>query len=312
MKLHSEMTADGGDAGGGGAPAESGESSGTVASANSGDWLASVPEDWHQQLLGPDADESRINTLQRTPDLKTLATRFVDAQDQIRRGQIEPLQPPGEGATAEQWVEYRERIGIPGEPAEYEQSLDAGLALGDEDKAILDRVFEAAHSNNVPAAAMSPMVSAFLQARESAIETEMTKQEQYRADATAALKSTWGGGFQQNVNMIKSVLIDSLPEALRESFEHAVLPDGRKVFNSPEVMVAMADWARRINPAATVVPNSGNPAKDMNSEIAELEGRMGDDDWFKDNAAQQRYRDLISARAAMNGEQLDDDEYDDH
>ena len=58
----------------------------------------------------------------------------------------------------------------------------------------------------------------------------------------------------------------------------------------------MADWARKLNPAATVVPNNANPMQAIESEIAGLEDKMGTDEWFKDEAAQQRYRDLISAR----------------
>lgn len=281
---------------------------GLPAAAGNADWLSTVPEDWQSQLLGEGAEESHLNTLRRAPDLKVLARNYVDSQDQIRRGQIEPLQPPGEEADEAQWGDYRTRLGIPTEAADYETTLDDGLQLGDEDKSMLGKVFEAAHANNVPSSAMAPMVNAFLAARETLFETESTKQEQYRIDATAALKSTWGGSFTQNINLIRQVLIGSLPEAVREGFEHAVLPDGRKVFNSPEILVAMADWARRINPAATVVPTSGNPMKTMDDEIAALEARMGDDDWFTDVKANTRYRELLEARAAMNGEQLDVDE----
>ena len=122
------------------------------------------------------------------------------------------------------------------------------------------------------------------------------QQEGYRKEADAQVRSAWKGDYEVNKNLIVSTLINSLPEVVREDFAHATLADGRKVMNSPEMLIALADWARQMNPAATVVPNNANPMQAISNEIDELQARMGEDGWHKDKAAQDRYMQLIEAR----------------
>jgi hypothetical protein len=112
------------------------------------------------------------------------------------------------------------------------------------------------------------------------------------------LKEAWGGDFTTNNNMVQG-LVNQLPESIKDAFKNARLPDGKAIFNSPEIMVAMADWARKINPSATVVPNSANPMQTINDEIKALEGQMGTPEWYKDKDAQKRYQDLITAKEGM-------------
>ena len=64
-------------------------------------------------------------------------------------------------------------------------------------------------------------------------------------------------------------------------------------------MVFFADIARKLNPAGTVVPNSNNPTQAISDEIAKLEGRMGEDEWYKDQESQTRLQELYTAREAM-------------
>ena len=233
------------------------------------------------------------------PDFNAFTKNYFESQNKIRTGQIEPLQAPGEDATPEQVTEYRTLMGVPETVDGYEVQLADGLVVGERDKPIMTAVYEAAHAANVPTAAVTHLANAMFHAREVEAQSAAAQQEQHKVDAVSVLKDTWKGDYNGNIGVITNVIINSLPEAVREQFTNAVMPDGRALFNSPEVLVAMADWARKIDPAATLVPNSPNAVKTMDNEIKALEDRMGTSEWFKDQAAQDRYQELVAAKQRM-------------
>ena len=220
------------------------------------------------------------------------------AQDKLRSGQIEAAALPTEESNEEQWAEYREEQGIPTKAEDYAVDLADGLVLGDEDQEILDIVYPVAHEMNVPAETVSKLVNAMLTGQAQQFHQMEIEQEGYKNEAVAQLKSAWKGEYDTNVNIVTGTILNSLPESVREEFAHATLADGRKVFNSPEVMIAMAEWGRAINPSATVVANSANPMKAMDDEIKDMETRMREDsvEWHRDQPANDRYIQLIQAR----------------
>jgi hypothetical protein len=275
----------------------SGDVGGGPADQTPANYFKSVPDDWRQQIAGE--DKAKLNQLQRLGDFGAFADTYFESQNKIRSGQIGALQAPGEDATPEELTEYRDAIGVPATADAYEMTLTDGLVIGEADQPMMTAVYEAAHAANVPTAQVNAMANALFKAREIESQTLATKQEQYRVDATQVLKQTWANGYTTNMSMISNVIINSLPEAVREQFTNAVMPDGRALLNSPEVLVAMADWARKIDPAATVVTNDPNPAKTIDNELKALKAKMGTSEWFKDEAAQQRYRDLLDAKEKM-------------
>jgi hypothetical protein len=243
----------------------------------------------------PDFDK-RLKQLDRVSDFPTLAKNYFEAQDRIRKGEISSGLP--ENATDTQVAEWREANGVPQTADAYELQLEEGLVLGEDDTRIMVDVFNAAHAFNIPAAAMSEMTNAMLKSRQVEAEAIVSQDGIDAQTTTRQIKEAWGGDYQTNINIITN-LTEQLPESVRDAFRGARMADGRLMFNSPEVMVAMADWARKLNPSATVVPNANNPVQSINDEIKTLEARMGDDDWHRDKEAQKRYTDLIDARAAM-------------
>ena len=284
--------ADAGDAGDGAA-----DTGGAAPAAAPVRYFDSTPEDWREQIAGDDT--AQLNQLKRMPDFNAFTKNYFESQNKIRTGQIEPLQAPGEDATPEQVTEYRTLMGVPETVDGYEVQLADGLVVGERDKPIMTAVYEAAHAANVPTAAVTHLANAMFHAREVEAQSAAAQQEQHKVDAVSVLKDTWKGDYNGNIGVITNVIINSLPEAVREQFTNAVMPDGRALFNSPEVLVAMADWARKIDPAATLVPNSPNAVKTMDNEIKALEDRMGTSEWFKDQAAQDRYQELVAAKQRM-------------
>jgi len=315
--------ASGGDAGAGGdgsgdagAAGDSGAASGDAgdgsasgaASGDNGDGAASnyfgtMPEDWRKQAVtsmgyAEDSDDytKAMKQLDRVSDMGVFTKNYLSAQEKIRTGEISNGLP--ENATEEQIADYREANGVPATAADYQLTLDEGLVLGKGDEKIMGGIYEIAHASNVSSEVMSQMTNAMLVGRQAEADERLTQDGIDQQTTNQQLKDTWGGDLTANVNMV-SGLVALLPESVKEQFENARLPSGKAIFNSPEMMIAMADWARKINPSATVVPNSSNPVADINSELASLKAKMGTSEWSKDKEGQARYMALLTAKENM-------------
>lgn len=268
-------------------------------------YFQKMPDDWRVQALNSmgltegDEFDKRKGQMERHTDFASFAKSGFDAQDRIRKGEISNGLP--ENATDEQMAEWREANGVPAEAGGYELSLDEGLVLGEADERIISGVYDVAHAGNVPAETMSALTNAMLKGRQAEAEAMVAQDGVDKQTTDRQLKEAWSGDFETNVNMVKG-LINQLPETVRDAFGSARMPDGKAVFNSPEIMVAMADWSRKLNPAATVVPNSSNPVASINDEIKSLEDRMGEPGWHKDTGAQERLLKLYSAREDMSNQ----------
>lgn len=266
------------------------------------DYFSTAPEDWRSQMLtkagykeGEDFDKA-MKQLDRVSDMGGLAKNYLEAQSKIRAGEISDGLP--ENPTDEQMANWREAHGIPQAPEEYSLSLDEGLELTEGDDEAMKEVFQIAHSNNVAPDAVNGIINSLLKYDQSKVNERISQDGIDKQMTDKQLKEAWAGDYSTNLNMIKG-LVNQLPADIKEDFEGARMPDGTGVFNNPSVMVAMAEWARKINPAATVVPNSSNPMQTMNDEITALESRMGESGWHKDIDAQTRYQSLITAKEQM-------------
>ncbi len=298
----------GGDGdGGGGDGGAGGDSGGDGGGDGDGggviDFFGTVPDDWRTQALvkaGFEAESEDFSKgmkqLERVSDFGVFTKNYLSAQDKIRTGMISTGLP--ENATEDQISEYREANGVPATAEDYNVQLDDGLVLGEADNRIMGPIFELAHAANISGDTMSAMTNAMLTGRAVEADARLSQDGIDTQQTTSQLKEAWGGDFEVNNNAVKR-LVNKLPESVKENFMNARFPDGRAIFNSPEVMVAMAEWERAIDPAGTVVPNSANSVQAMTDEIAALEARMGDDDWHKDIEANKRLEDLYTAQERM-------------
>lgn len=258
-------------------------------------WTKTAPADWREQIAN--GDEKKLNQLKRIKDFDTFSENYFNAQEKIRSGEIKSGLP--ENPTDEQVAAYRESLGVPQKPEEYNLQLEEGVVLGEADKRIMASIFPIAHKYNVPAAVLSELTNQMLKGQEGQL-AEMEQQDglDYQT-AERQLRDTWRHDYDMNVNVVKGML-NSLPESVRGVFMDSRMADGRLMFNSPEVMNFFADVARTVNPAATVVPNgTGNPVQAINDRIADLEKRMGTKEWFSDLDAQDDYQKLVDARRQM-------------
>lgn len=263
----------------------------------------SLPETWRNDLvnaleLEDDAAGKRLTQLERVPDFKTLTKNYFESQDKIREG-IKPIGLP-ENATDEQLVAYREANGVPSTVDDYATGIDEGLVLGEMDTRIMGEVYKIAHAENVSSSTMAKLTNGMLNARIAEEDLQLNQDGIDTQTTQRQLKDAWGADYQTNLNMMKG-LTNQLPESVREDFLNARLANGQALFNSPEFAIFMADIARKINPAGTVVPNSNNPTQAISDEIKNLEKKMSDDPdaWHKDKDSQQRLMALYDADDKM-------------
>jgi len=263
---------------------------------------APAATDWREerlQALGLEAGSEdytkRLNQLKRFTDEGSVVKSLFEAQDKIRKGEVSNGLP--ENATDEQLAEYRKANGIPASAEEYVTS--EGLVLGEADTRIMGAVHEVALANNIPAEAMAGLTDAMMKAREVEDKARTQQDGVDRQACERALTETWGQEMATNKNMINGML-NQLPADVKDGLAGARMPDGSGVFNNPSILMAFSDWARKLNPAATVVDgSSSNPVGDINTELKALEAQMGTEEWASNKEGQARYLKLTEARQNM-------------
>ena len=267
-------------------------------------WLESRPDDWREQYAVDGEGkphEGKLKFFQRYADPIASANAHYEADQKIRKGEIEAAKAPDEHSTEEEWATFRTENDIPATAEEYAVKLDDGLVLGEADKEILEAVYPVAHAANLSSGVMSNLTNSLMEAQQKQFHAEEIQQTKWKDEAVAQLKTTWRGDYDTNVNLIQNKIVGALPEAIQEAFEHSVMADGRKMFNTPEVLIEMANWARKLSPSGAVVPNAANPMQAIDTEIAGYEKRMSEDSvaWHKDKAANDRYMQLLNARTEI-------------
>jgi len=91
-------------------------------------------------------------------------------------------------------------------------------------------------------------------------------------------------------------MLGQMPQETRELLEFGTLADGSPLTSNPAIVSWLVQKEREANPVATSVPSNSGTIATVEAEIKQLESRMGTREWYKDNAAQARYRELVTSR----------------
>ncbi len=251
--------------------------------------------DWRKDFAGD--DEKMMKRLGRYSTQNDMMKAGLEAQDQLRTTRSTALP---ENATDEQLAEYREQNGIPATFGEYDLTLTDGLVVGEDDKALVDGVLEAMHGANATNAQVQAVLNSYYASQEASIAAVEEQDNTDRGTALEALKEEWGPDYHSNKNALAAI-VNQIPEGAREQFTNARMADGSALMNNPEMLMFLADMSRKTNPAATVVPNSSDPAGAIKGELATIEALMAADSpkYWKDEAMQSRYRELLTAQEGM-------------
>lgn len=261
--------------------------------APAGDW----PSDW--TLKAAKGDEKVAKQLGRYASPVAMAEALIAAQNRIRSGDLKSALP--KDPKPEELAQWRKDNGIPETHDKYDLKFDSGLVIGKEDRPVIDGFLKSAHVANMAPGQVKGAIEWYYAEQERQTEARVQRDEQERIKCLDALNGEWGTNFRPNVNAIEGVL-QKFPEDVRDLMKGARLADGTGMFNHPSVMRTFAAVALELNPAMTLVPNTGGDSmKNVEGRIKEIEGVMAKDRkaYNKDEKMQEEYRTLLGARQKM-------------
>lgn len=238
--------------------------------------------DWRREFAGE--DEKFLNHLSKFNSPKDVAKLSFDFRQKLSSGEYKRNVPfPAEG-TPEEQAEWRSENGIPEAPDKY--SLPDGVVFGEDDQPIVKSFLEAMHKSNVPEGAAKEAIKWYHQAQEQTAVRMAEEAKMQKAQTEESLRGEWGAEYrpimQMTENFVKTRFGDIMGEALLQS--------------SPEVVKELASIARELNPAATLVPNSSNPLKGVQDQIAQYRAEMKNPDkWAKNTQGQKHLIELLAA-----------------
>lgn len=249
-------------------------------------------ENWRNEMSG--GDEKVEKRLGRYNSITDVGKALIEAQDKIRRGEAKSLP---ENPSDEQVAKWREENGIP----ESWDKYDLGeTQINDDMKSIVESLLQVAHQKNIKSEDVNDFIAPLLAAEENRIKAENESDELDRQDVENTMREAWKTDYQSNKNAIDN-LLSTIPEDVRGLFISGRLANGKAILNDPGMLSFLADTARAINPAATVVPNVADPVAAIDDEIASLEKMMGNrqsEYWKgpKSERLQSRYRELLETK----------------
>ena len=251
---------------------------------------AGLDADWRDGIAGDDAKFK--STLERYSTPADLGNAFREQRATISSGNYNL--EPAEGADDETIAAYREANGIPAEAAGYMDNLPEGLVIGEQDAEYMGDFMGVLHGLHAPpkyAHAVIEWYNGFSEQVQDEMAAEDATQHQ---EAEGQLRSDWGTDFQVNMNLITSFL-DNFGEKAKEQMMNGRYPDGRAFMNDPDVLKAIAQVQRTLNPITQMTPPGGDPMQTLKDEKAGLEKFMREhrDEYFKDQAKQDRLGELI-------------------
>lgn len=243
------------------------------------DW----PTDWRQKASG--GDEKILKQLERYNSPADVSKALLELRGKLSSGEYKRnVAPPVDDAEA--MKVWRAENGIPESPEGYEVKLGDGIVMGDDDKPYVDEFVKSMHAKNMPPSAVNEALNAYftMQNRQAA---EMVKEDRaFQQKTEEALRQEWGHEYLPNYNMAK----EFATQRFGAEVGAAILQAG------PDAVKAVASIAREINPAMTLVPNSANPNQAIADELKTLQGKIGTPEWFRNEAMQKRYTDLVAAQ----------------
>lgn len=257
-----------------------------------------LPQNWRELLAGDDKDA--LTALGRITDPKSLGKSFVEMRKQLSKAQKAELP---KDATPEQVTEYRKANGIPEKADGYLAGLPKDVTFSDEQKPMVGKFTESMLALNTPPQYVHAALAAYKQVEADTQENVRVANEQAAVVGREALIEEWGSNaeFKANIGAIENMKA-GWPKEVREAFDQSRGPDGLNIWNRPDVVKAMAQLARDLNPASTVVPGYGaEQTKALGTEIETIEKTMRDtpDKYWGDVKMQRRYGELLGAREAL-------------
>lgn len=258
------------------------------------------PTNWREQYSKEDA--KKLEKLQRYQSPEAALDAMFAAQQRISSGELKPVLK--KDATPEQLADWRKAHGVPQTPGQYELQ---GVAIEESEKPMFEELFKSAHETNQSHDQVAATAKAWGLIRAKAFEAQAEKDRSLASSSEDALRAEWGPEYKRNINLVHSLLDGQASPRMKDSLLSGRLADGTPVGSSPAALKMLLGLALINNPTGVVVPGgNANVGQAVADEIASIEKDMkvNRQAYLKDEAKQQRYRNLIEARSKMDGKPL--------
>lgn len=252
------------------------------------------PDDWREQMAG--GNDKLLKQLKRYASPNTVASAFQSLRARLDSGEFK--KGLAADATDDEIAAYRKDNGIPEKPEGY--AMPEGLAIGDEDKPIIDDFLKNAHARNLPPSEVQANIKWFYAAQEQMRQQMAEHDLSFKANAEDELRNEWGNEFRANINAIKGYCQQTMPDGLMDRVLGGRLADGSLIGNDPGFLRWIDARRRDENPYPTTVgAGQSSPLESIEAELATLQKRMGTKEWYQDEKAQARYRELVDAQGRI-------------
>lgn len=259
---------------------------------------------WRERLAATSTDpDKELRQLARYESPDQIWKKARELERMVSSGEL--LHPKPDTKDEKELAKWREQMGIPAKPEEYKINMPAGVKAPPEDDQFLKAFLADAHAHDYSQGQVDSAISQFYKEVDRQIAATEEREAQLRQDTEDQLRQEWGADYRLNKNLAENLLARA-PEGFRDRFWNGYLDDRTPINASPEAWKWLVQMEREINPAATLVPNTGGaPGQGIEDRLKEL-GAMRDapkgsqeNKFYWEGPGEQEYRDLLAAKAKI-------------
>jgi hypothetical protein len=248
-----------------------------------------------------------VKDLEKYTDPRAVYQSLRDLQAKISKGELKaPPTALPENATAEQKTAWRQANGLPATAEDYLKGLQLpqGLVIGEADKPLVESFAKSMHEAGATQAEMNRAVNWFYQTQDAQAQQRADADGEFRVNSEVNLRTDWGGEFKRNMAAF-GAFKEQLPSEMQALLFTARTADGRVLGDHPEFIKIGAKLGLELNPAATVISESGGGGfAGVEARISEIKGMMYKDgrpnsDYWQNEKLQGEYRDLIATQQRL-------------
>jgi len=276
-------------------PAPSPAPAAGVAASDDGDKPGYWAPDWRERLAA--GDGKTLAQLQRYGSPEDVWKKARALESRVSAGELKPTLK--KGASVEEIAEYRKSHGIPDKADAYDLK---GVAIDDSDKALINKVLEAAHGVNASPDVVKAIVGVWPQLKAEAAAHQAGEDLRIQSASEDTLRAEWGTEFRRNMGLVHQLLDGSGSTDMKENMLSGRLADGTPIGSSPEALKMLLGVALTQNPTGLVLPGGGSdPTGSIKEQLAAISKfrREKRGEYNKDTATQVKERELISAAQRM-------------
>lgn len=269
------------------------------------------PVDWREAAAemasagDKKAYKQELKRLERLRDPTAIYSMYRELESRMSGEGM--LKIPDDDATEEDIKAYHAALGVPESPEDYLTALDHwdnGDAIDVDDEEI-NSLAGLMHEFGATEDVAHAVLNYVHESNVRAAEEEVEEDDNYRWETERMLKDEFGPSYKRTINNIGQLFryapggtdMDN-EDSLRARLLGGRLADGARIGDDPDMIRFLASLSQEIDPVATVMDTTAAGGKGIDQEISEIEKYMREDRkaYSKDEAVQQRYRDLMDAK----------------